>query len=396
MINNRATTAAAAIAAVRADSSIEGLIVDPKTVALVRAIKQGDAVNVLACIKTGVNVNAMVPEDVADNPGTVKFTTPLGLAVPQLNYKIVKILLENGADPNILSSDDQSLLERLMIGLATIDLDNALGKPTKRKLTLFGNSLPIEVDNSITSDVIGNAEKLLDRLLCYDLNPQIEWTSEFNKGNQHITETIQYSHQTQAIKYAPSEMLKIFGEATKKELNVKSKLSLGVMRGILWVKAHTGKKSSAYHLPDYIASVSEVRNKVIEAAAEIKKEKVNLSNSAIASALHGVSGWVNDVSNLVTQYNSNFSKEVAKKRFKEKKMLKFWKTVDQEKLIALETKKRAQTELYGTYTSNLKEIINKKDGKPHSLVMEYLVDPTIEIGKDQSETTVRNTTMVKP
>jgi hypothetical protein len=407
MLNNRATTAAAATTVVQANSEIEALIVNQKTLAFVQAIKKGDAVRVLACINEGVDVNAIVPDDsmrefVNDSKDDVAltFSTPLGLAVYQLEYDIVKMLLEHGANPNIDGSHDgnaQSLIERLMMGISIIDMNNVLGQPTKRNLTFFGISSPFKVSKTISPAVIDNVEKLLDLLLCYDLNPDIAWTNAFKKSNEMLISAIEDCHSFQAKQDARLELINAFRNIFKnrlKELSMKNKLELIVSRGILWLGRKIEKRDSVYHLPDYIASVSEVQDKAKAAVTEIKQEKVALNN-AIESALKGVSGWVKEITNIASEY-TNFSKEVAEKRLKEKKTLKFWKTVDQKKVIALETKKITQIKIYEIFTNDLKEIINKKDEKPYDIVMEYLVDPTTEIGQDPSKATPKNTTMVKP
>lgn len=185
-----------------ADVVEEGEIVLPDdVVTLIAAIKDSSAKKVLACIKGGVNLNALIPANIATSfhssrvKSNKELSTPLGLAISKLDYNIVKTLLENGANPNMLGSDNRSMIETLMCGIGHIICRQVLNQPIKQNLRLSVTfSLPIKVKTTMKEKVIKTAEAILDLLLSYDLKSDVEWTEVFNGATKELTEASGYEH----------------------------------------------------------------------------------------------------------------------------------------------------------------------------------------------------------
>ena len=104
---------------------------DAPTELLIKSIEENDYKSAFQAIQNKAKVNILVEMPLRDfNNGREKptFLTPLQMAVSTLNYKITKLLLKNGADPNILSPNGESTLELFLISLGQVITRESLGE----------------------------------------------------------------------------------------------------------------------------------------------------------------------------------------------------------------------------------------------------------------------------
>lgn len=327
----------------------EGEILLPDDVmALVAAIKAGSEKKILACIKSGVNLNTLISEHMAIgfNSGSVKskqkLSTPLALAVLQLDYDIVKILLMNNADPNMLGSDNRSVIEVLMLSIANIIINQILHRPLERNVRLA-----IKVKTTMNEKIIKTAHTILDLLLSYGLKPNIEWTEFFNQGIQELTQTSRDEEKNIISRNAASKNLDALLTYYKVKGIKKAYLSKAG-HAMIWLKNRNATRSNP--LKDYIKSVSNINELTVLASREIQSEKHKFTTEVI-NAMLKLPGWPVVLTDLVVQYSaSSFASKVAEQRLKDNKIIKFWKCEPGLSLtLESDTRKKEQEFQYNLY-----------------------------------------------
>jgi len=308
--------------------------------ALIAAIRENDDKKVMAYIQEGVDINALTPDvsgeyfffgEIDGDNNQHEFTTPLGLAVFQLNYTIVRILLENGANPNITGNVNRSMIEMVMISMGVIAQGQAMDQPLKRKLQVTRDfSLPIKIKTTIRSSVIQNAHEVLDLLLCYGLKPHAVWTTLFEKGQQGIMQVIGYNNGSIAIKKRCLQEMDREIDALEIGRILKTIVST-IGHVVMWYKGRKIVKPINYFY-DYLYSIAQIRQRAAVSAAEIHQEIEKYQVEVEIEILTNIqklatSVWPTELTDLVVEYMNIFaeiSKKIANRRLHMKEIIKFW------------------------------------------------------------------------
>lgn len=346
---------------------------DDATKLLVKAIQENDYKAAFQAIKNNadVNVNALFSKK-------MDVCTPLQMAVYRLDYKLVKLLLENGANPNILNAKNQSTLELLMMAIRMYVINEGLGEEEQYVPKIFALlsiqkefSRPIKLDQS----KLTTAKQILDLLLCYGLNPNSKWTQKYIDDHNEMAIAASY--------------IKLRNERELVEEFYTSQLGL-LMKAAAWgVKKYyfPGEKidkNSDEHLYDYVLTSQNVKPQALIAAKEIQTEYYRALYPKIDA---GVERQLADVLiNLILQYliatsdfsyPLDFSKQIAEKREIQKKAVSFWQHEEdsEEDRETLQQRAVYKNELHKFFTPFFANSGKEMDYKSVKLISEYAVIP---------------------
>ncbi len=265
---------------------------DEPTLLLIRAVAENNYSNALHAIKNNADIN--IPVTYIDSGYSL-----LQIAVRSFNYQLAKLLLENGADPNILSCRDESTLEVLMKSIIHEDHDKA-----------------------------DAAKHMLDLLLCYGLNPNPAWTNGFLGMIDNLainSEEFKSDYRKSLKKYLKNHQ----ENSTLIELGIiEEGLPLDMAKDLLNFLTKFAKRDQEnfkFKL-DYYTTYQALIENTLKAANEIKEEKSNYSTSyrnEVDTAL--TCRWPGVLIDMVCQYTRDeIPKNVAEKRLVEKRTLSFW------------------------------------------------------------------------
>jgi hypothetical protein len=281
-------------------------------------------------ISSVLNITSKRGHTCGDHQTVKEFTTPLGLACYKLDYDVVKALLENGANPNIPGSDFRSLVEMIMIGVGRIDLSVVLNSS---RVDLYNKEYILHVDEkplttkTINHDVINTAGRILDLLLCHDLNPDFEWTEPFNqcliqlrKCKRHIVPNRSFEEclapkKNSDVGKSIIMFMKSSLDMSEKEVEAVTQAMakpLERLREKVSNEADIGNKKdiAAYNLLAFIDTVDDVQQKTYDAFRIIEREKTDLLFGPGSGEPKMVPG---------------ISKDIAKSHHAAKSSVSFWK-----------------------------------------------------------------------
>ena len=321
-------------------------ILDAPTRLLIESIKCNDFKSAYVAIQNNAKINVLLPmplRDINNGRKVLTYLTPLQLAVFMLNDKIIKLLLDNGADSNILTSEKQSTLELLLTLLTYRVLDETLKMEEKYTPTLF-SLLNIQKEYStpikLTRAQISAAEQTLELLLCYGLNPEPPWTETFMRAMTELESALYYQkkHDKKPLKnlltdpVAAATIVEV-GLEEQNASSLKKSILVGLVKGIAtagcWAKkiydeAKTDKASHD-HLNDLVFTLKNIKNQTAILAAEIKQDKAKY----IIDLRHHIDDglkyrFASVLTEIVLEYAIELSASIADKRKSQKQSAHLW------------------------------------------------------------------------
>lgn len=352
---------------------VEEDCIDSHTRGLMSAIAERFPKLVLKYIEAGANVNAIIDKDEGLAPANV--VTPLSSAVYNLDYDSIKILLTNHAHPNLKIPGNKSLIEYLIRGMIAIDLEEQSGKPRQQPLILFGQKMPIRTNLTISKKTINNAERILDLLFCYGLSSEFEWTEEFKQLLQHMKSQVDncmgiFLGMMNAV--MPDKITCSVDNERQDTIIFK------ILEDEFWLFAHESSikllQKKLSHQIGFCTHTPRLPQITQEAAAIINQEKeaVLIEYKKHLTCFNFMCAWPDVLTDLIIQYATSGSNEVAEKHQSQQSKVTFWKTEEEHKA---EFKK--ENELHENFLKHLivtKALKTTLGENNHKLVVEYLVE----------------------
>lgn len=317
---------------------------------LADAIFRENEESALYYINEGANVNALLctPKYMKISDKDI-LSTPLHFAIQKLNYNLTKLLLENGANPNIINTEGSSTLELLLLGLETIAMSEMTGENeeyTPKFLSFLHIDKKFKRPIKLLKEHHEAADQILDLLLAYGMNKEINWSSKFLELQQVLQENAEVGHAA-LKKHAAVELfpqtIKITTKALQQikgtEPSLKSK-GLGFLyNSKYWIKKtimkvkNEGKEDirRSELLDDLKATQDNLSQYIDKASAQIDESK-----SSVQKKLQ------NDIQTAISRPNQNFpiplaviicdflniSAYVHQQRKQAKLITPFWRQID--------------------------------------------------------------------
>jgi hypothetical protein len=336
------------------------------TWSLIQAVKKKDYHAALQAINDKANANVNISSFCFYEKEKPEFITPLQIAVHHLDFKIIKLLLENGADPNILCSNNLSILELILIKLGLRVIGESSGD-RERYIPKFFELLHIKKEFSksikLNASELIETENILNLLLCYGLNPDPAWTEHFALSHQDLISAASHNKSSEqrllescisipeglstAIEISLEEKNDNFSTFNKKIL---AGLGFGLATTIVWIgktyKNARTNKNAYQNLNDYNLTCQNIKKHTLIAAEEIQNEYYRVLQPEVDEGLKYQFASV--LIDLILQYvidftySPDFSKQIYEKRVMERKIVRFWMHQDASLKLNKEDKERLQ------------------------------------------------------
>lgn len=290
---------------------------------LVDAIHNDNKTQAVNALKNGARVNALIQ----DVKSSFHHATPLQLAITKLNYVLVKILLEHCADPNIQDSDNTSTLEYVMLALGNRTLKEAKEADENTILSFFKK---LSGHNTFSEQDITTASNILDILLCYNIQPRARWSQNFTDSIETITQKDRYKNVITKMHQKSYQLSRDDKETT-------TTLKGNIVKISEWAKRIYSdlilkeEKSPPNSLVEFIDTQKTFQDDIQHASQLIQQEKTTLSYQYYQQ-LYQTSSLPRDLISLTLQY-IDITKEVAEKRYTEKRTINFWRRIRPEHTV---------------------------------------------------------------
>ncbi len=264
------------------------LPLDAPTESLINAIINNDYQSALEAIENKADVNVA--------PTIKNDFTLLQRATHALNYKLIKLLLENDANPNILNSKNISLLEILL-----------MPQSTDKKLI----------------------EQILDLLLCYGLNTDVKFSEVsilFHDALRDGLPGLLEAYETMlmdAIRDDQVALTLVDMGIEDKEISPRNRTDT-LNELSLTSREKKAAVEFAKSMLDFAVTLQHLHENISIAVKEIREEKIHYDKSSrkeIDTALHKLPSVLVDI---VSQYTLDVPKDISEKRLAQNRTLSFW------------------------------------------------------------------------
>jgi hypothetical protein len=376
---------------------------------LVDAVEQGDYKTALATIKDGANVNEISVFHKVDDDDAVRvewIATPLQFAVYSLHYRLIKLLLENGADPNIVFEGGESIVEILMMKIGhwiCAEYDRKKENYVPKFFQTFGIQKEFSRPIKLRKKNIDTIEKILDVLLCYGLDPNIPRNEEFINAQNNFKEIdvrnikqARKTLETNAVLFTHlSTSFDISLEENKSNLSSFEKklytyLAYGVAKSIIGLGSaylhYKNRKKIDNHIHNFILTDENITHQMHLSQEEIKAEKNKcwLDYGNFIFRILDVYRIPSVLINLILEYCSiDLNKIISQKRLAEKRTLHFWPSqkmltpsLTKEEKAFLREREKYKIHLNSIYSSHSTEgERNHMTENAQDLILDYAVGP---------------------